>query len=315
MDEETVARCFQQLVEVVSSYLKFECNDIVVAVPGWFGIPQHNALKRAAASANLRLIRCYNSSILASVACKLHSSINQTIIVFEISRSSLSAATLIVGDGIFEVLGTYGEKLNSDRVDDRCRISLKKLLDDAQLTKNQIDEVILLGDSSNALTARQVILDILDQKPVQNPLAGTEVVLGASICAGTLSGVVKDILLLDVIPWSLGIETQGNALGAKSQGGMMTKIVSRNVTIPVKKTEVFSTAVDDQTEIIIHVLQGEKSNAKDNVSLGIFRLDGISPAPRGVPEIEVTFEIDINTSFSVTAKDKRSDKELSVVFD
>jgi Hsp70 protein/DnaJ C terminal domain len=315
IDQEAVAQDFRQLVAVASSYLNFECSDIVVAVPCWFSMLQRNALKNAAAIANLRLICCYNSSSLASIACKLRSSINQTIIVFEISRNSLSTAILSVGDGVFEVLGTYGEKLNSHRVDDLCRISLKKLLDDTQLTKNQIDEVILLGDSSNALTARQVILNTLDRDPIQNPLAGTEVVLGASIRAGILSKVVEGILLLDVIPWSLGIETQGNALGAKAQGGMMTKIVSRNVTIPTRKTAVFSTAVDAQTEVVIHVLQGEKSKTEDNLSLRIFRLDGISPAPRGVPEIEVEFAIDVNARLSVRAKDKRSDKELYVVLD
>ncbi len=194
-----------------------------------------------------------------------------------------------------------------------CRVSLMKLLNDAQLTKNQIDEVILLGDSSNAITAKQVILNVLDRQPVRNPRSGTEVIVGASICAGILSGVVTDILLLDVTPWTLGIETQENALGATVQGGMMTKIIPRNTTFPTKKTEVFSTVADGQTEVVIHVLQGEKLKANDNVSLGTFRLDGILPAPRGVTEIEVTFGIDGNASLQVTAKDLRSDKELSVV--
>jgi molecular chaperone DnaK len=173
--------------------------------------------------------------------------------------------------------------------------------------------VILLGDSSNAITAQQIILDVLDRQPVRNPRSGTEVILGASICAGILSEVVKDMLLLDVTPWSFGIETQENALGTKAQGGIMTKIIPRNATMPVKRTEVFSTAVDGQTEVIIHVLQGEKLNANDNVSLETFRLDGIFPAPRGVTEIEVTFDIDANATLHITAKDKGSDKELSVV--
>jgi molecular chaperone DnaK (HSP70) len=313
IDEVTVALSFQQLVEDVSSYFNVESNYIVVAVPCWFGIPQHNALKRVAAIANLQLLRCYTAPVLASIGCKLHSNINQKIVVFEISSSSLSAAILDVSDGVFEVLGTDGERLNSDRVEHLCRISLMKLLDDAQLTKNQIDEVILLGDSSNAIIAQQVILNVLDRQPVRNPRSGTEVILGTSICAGILGGVVKDVLLLDVTPWSFGIETQENALGAKAQGGMMTKIIPRNATIPVKRTEIFSTAADGQTEVIIHVLQGEKFKANDNVSLGTFYLDGIPSAPRGVPEIEVTFDIDTNATLHITAKDRRSDKELSVV--
>jgi Hsp70 protein/DnaJ C terminal domain len=288
IDEETVALSFKQLVEDVNSYFNIESSQIVVAVPCWFGIPQYKALKRVAAIANLQLLRCcHTSPLLASIGCKLHSSINQKIVIFEISSRSLSAAIVEIGDGVFEVLGTNGEKVNFDRVEHLCRVSLMQLLNDAQLTKNQIDEVILLGDSSNAITAQQVILNVLDRQPVRNPRSGTEVIVGASICAGILSGVVTDILLLDVTPWSLGIETQENALG--------------------------STVADGQTEVVIHILQGEKLKANNNVSLGTFRLDGILPAPRGVTEIEVTFGIDGNASLQITAKDLRSDNELSVV--
>jgi molecular chaperone DnaK (HSP70) len=314
IDEVAVALSFQQIVEDVNSYFNIESSDIVVAVPCWFGILQYRALKRVAAIANLQLLRCcHTSPLLASIGCKLHSSINQTIVVFEISSRSLSAAILEIGDGVFEVLGTNGEQLNSERVEHLCRVSLMQLLNDAQLTKNQIDEVILLGDSSNAITAQQVILNVLDRQPVRNPRSRTEVVVGASICAGILSGVVTDILFLDVTPWSLGIETQENALGATAQGGMMTKIIPRNTTFPTKQTKVFSTAADGQTEVVIHVLQGEQLKANNNVSLGTFRLDGILPAPRGVTEIEVTFDIDANAILQITAKDLRSDKELSVV--
>jgi Hsp70 protein/DnaJ C terminal domain len=312
--EETVALSFQQLVEDVNNYFNIESSGIIVAVPCWFGIPQHQALKRVAAIANLQLLRCcHTSPLLASIGCKLHSSINQKIVVFEISSRSLSTAILEIGDGVFEVLYTNGEQLNSERFEHLCRVSLMQLLNDAQLTKNQIDEVILLGDSSNAITAQQVILDILDRQPVRNPRSGTEVIIGASICAGILSGVVTDMLLLDVTPWSLGIETQENALGTTAQEGMMTKIIPRNTTFPTKKTLIFPTVTDGQTEVVIHVLQGENLKANDNVSLGTFRLEGILPAPRGVTQIEVTFDIDGNAILQITAKDLRSDKELSVV--
>ncbi|MEN9264446.1 MAG: Hsp70 family protein, partial [Gloeomargarita sp. GMQP_bins_44] len=144
---------------------------------------------------------------------------------------------------------------------------------------------------------------MLGKEPNQSVNPDEVVAVGAAIQAGVLAGEVKDILLLDVTPLSLGVETLG---------GVMTKIIPRNTTIPTKKTEVFSTAVDNQTNVEIHVLQGEREMARDNKSLGTFRLDGIPPAPRGVPQIEVTFDIDANGILSVTARDKATGKSQSI---
>ena len=162
--------------------------------------------------------------------------------------------------------------------------------------------VVLVGVYENPC-CQDVVEKVLGKKPNQTVNPDEVVAVGAAVQAGVLAGEVKDILLLDVTPLSLGVETLG---------GVTTRIIPRNTTIPTKKSEVFSTAVDNQPNVEIHVLQGEREFAKDNKSLGTFRLDGILPAPRGVPQIEVTFDIDANGILSVNAKDKGTGKEQSI---
>ena len=186
---------------------------------------------------------------------------------------------------------------------ERCRIPVENAVRDAKLSKTNIDEVVLVGGSTRIPAVQELVKRVLDKDPNQSVNPDEVVAIGAAIQAGVLAGEVKDILLLDVSPLSLGVETLG---------GVMTKIIPRNTTIPTKKSEVFSTAVDNQPNVEIHVLQGEREFAKDNKSLGTFRLDGILPAPRGVPQIEVTFDIDANGILSVNAKDKGTGKEQSI---
>ncbi len=177
-------------------------------------------------------------------------------------------------------------------------------LNDAGLSKDEIDEIVMVGGSTRIPKVQQLVSDYFNGKKLNKSVNPDEVVaLGAAIQAGVLKGDVKDVLLLDVTPLSLGIETLG---------GVMTKIIEKGTTIPVKKSQVFSTAEDNQTAVTIHVLQGEAELAKDNKSLGQFNLEGIRPAPRGVPQIEVTFDIDANGILNVSAKDKDTGKEQKI---
>jgi molecular chaperone DnaK len=194
------------------------------------------------------------------------------------------------------------EELCADLIE-RCKTPIEMSLKDAELTPTSIDQNVLVGGSTRIPAVQKLVESLLGKVPNQTVNPDEVVAVGAAVQAGVLGGEVKDILLLDVTPLSLGVETLG---------GITTKITPRNTIIPTKKSETFSTAVDNQPNVEIHVLQGERELAKDNKSLGTFRLDGIAPAARGVPQIEVTFDIDANGILSVTAKDKATDKQQSI---
>ena len=185
----------------------------------------------------------------------------------------------------------------------RCKTPVENALKDAGITKNDINEVVLVGGSTRIPAVQQLVKEYTGKEPNQSVNPDEVVAVGAAIQAGVLAGEVKDIVLLDVTPLTLGIETLG---------GVMTPLVPRNTTIPVSKSQVFSTAENNQTAVDIHVLQGERPMAKDNKSLGMFRLDGIPPAMRGLPQIEVTFDIDANGIVNVSAKDKATNKEQKI---
>jgi len=194
------------------------------------------------------------------------------------------------------------EELCSDLIE-RCRGPVEQALRDAKLDKAKISEVVLVGGSTRIPAVQDIVRRTLGKEPNQSVNPDEVVAIGAAIQAGVLAGEVKDILLLDVTPLSLGVETLG---------GVATKIIPRNTTVPTKKSEVFSTAVDGQTNVEIVVIQGEREMAADNKKLGTFRLDGIPPAPRGIPQIEVTFDIDANGILTVTAKDKGTGKAQTI---
>ena len=195
------------------------------------------------------------------------------------------------------------DQLTADLVE-RCVGPVKRALEDAKVTEKDIDEVILVGGSTRIPAVQTLVRRLTGGKEANQSVNPDEVVaVGAAIQAGVLAGEVKNVLLLDVTPLSLGVETLG---------GVMTKLIERNTTIPARKSETFSTAEDNQAAVDIHVLQGERELARDNRTLGNFRLEGIQPAPRGAAQIEVTFDIDANGILTVTAKDKQSGKEQKI---
>ena len=195
------------------------------------------------------------------------------------------------------------EQLTEDLVE-RCRGPFEQALRDAKLTPADLDEVVLVGGATRMPMIQNLVRELTGGKEPHKGVNPDEVVaVGAAIQAGVLGGEVKDVLLLDVTPLTLGVETLG---------GVMTPLIERNTTIPVRKSETFTTAEDGQTAVTVHVLQGERPMAADNMSLGRFNLEGIPPAPRGVPQIEVTFDIDANGILNVSAKDKATGKEQKI---
>jgi len=194
------------------------------------------------------------------------------------------------------------EELTGDLIKKSINIT-RKVVEDSGLKMGEINEIILVGGQTRMPAMQKAVKDLFGKEPNKSVNPDEVVAVGAAVQGGIMKGEVKDVLLLDVIPLSLGIETMG---------GVCTKIINKNTTIPTSKSQVFSTAADNQTSVEIHILQGEREMSADNKTLGRFILDGIPPSPRGMPQVEVTFDIDVNGILNVKAKDKTTNKEQSV---
>merc|ERR1712066_476919 len=382
--EEISAQVLRKLSNDASTYLDQKIKKAVITVPAYFNDSQRQATMDAGTIAGLEVLRIINEPTAASLAYGLDKKQNETILVFDLGGGTFDVSILEVGDGIFEVLSTYGDtRLGGDDFDkrivdwlaetfkttegidlrqdrqalqrlietaekakiefsassqtqislpfitateegtkhidtnltklefekivsnllDRCRRPVESALKDANLKISNIQEVILVGGSTRIPAVQEIVRQLSGKDPNMTVNPDEVVAMGAAVQAGVLSGDVSDIVLLDVIPLSFGVETLG---------GVTTKLIPRNTTVPASKSEIFSTAADGQTSVEINVLQGEREFVKDNKSLGNFRLDGIPPSPRGMPQIEVRFDIDANCILSVTATDKGTGKQADI---
>ena len=298
--EEISAMILAKLKADAEAYLGEPVTEAVITVPAYFNDSQRQATKNAGTIAGLNVKRIINEPTAASLAYGIDKESDQKIMVYDLGGGTFDVSIIEHLD--MTLTRAKFNELTADLVD-RTMAPVRKALADAGLKASDLAKVLMVGGSTRIPAVYDAVKKELNCEPFKGINPDECVAVGASIQGGVLQGDVKGLLLLDVTPLSLGIETLG---------GVCTKIIERNTTIPTKKSQIFSTAADNQPSVEVNVLQGEREFARDNKSLGTFHLDGIAPAPRGVPQIEVTFDIDANGIVHVSAKDLGTGKEQSI---